>query len=307
MDTDLISRSAFQQEDISQVPKYYSSNYRMANPTFYQDLKMRSQFTDTHMDLTAQPEPVPLHSHSFFEILFCTDGEISYLLDARRYHLQKKDIVIIPPGVSHCPLSAEHFRAPYARIVLWANRDLMTLAGGLSDCTGLNTPMILRPDVSSAERVRFLFERGLQEAEQKKPSWQLFVLGNSLEILSALNRLTLNGSFTLDVHEEQTLLDDVFAYIEKNLSEKITLSDTAQHFLVCESLISKLFRAKAEVSFYRYVTQRRLSKAKNMMLDGVPLQEVGFSVGFQDYSTFYRAFVKEYGISPKEYKQAFIS
>ena len=57
------------------------------------------------------------------------------------------------------------------------------------------------------------------------------------------------------------------------------------------------------VSFYRCVTQRRLISAKSFIEQEIPLEDVGRRVGFSDYSTFYRAFKKEFGISPRQYRK----
>jgi AraC-like DNA-binding protein len=57
------------------------------------------------------------------------------------------------------------------------------------------------------------------------------------------------------------------------------------------------------VSFYRCVTQRRLISAKSLIEQEIPLEDVGRRVGFSDYSTFYRAFKKEFGISPRQYRK----
>ena len=91
--------------------------------------------------------------------------------------------------------------------------------------------------------------------------------------------------------------------MEAHLSEKITLPDVAARFWVSQSTISQLFRKKMGVSFYRYVTIRRLSEAQLLIQSGLPMDQVSISVGFQDYSTFYRAFKAEYGISPAQYRK----
>ena len=93
------------------------------------------------------------------------------------------------------------------------------------------------------------------------------------------------------------------AYIEKNLSQKITLEETAHHFYVSVSTITQLFRQKMGTSFYRCVTQRRLITAKTLIGEGKSLEDVSRAVGFSDYSSFYRAFKKEYGITPRQYTQ----
>ena len=92
------------------------------------------------------------------------------------------------------------------------------------------------------------------------------------------------------------------AYVEKHLSEKITLHDVSRRFYVSESTIVQSFRKKMGVSFYRCVTQQRLIAAKNLILEGISLEDVSHHVGFTDYSAFYRAFRQEYGISPRQFK-----
>ena len=62
-----------------------------------------------------------------------------------------------------------------------------------------------------------------------------------------------------------------------------------------------MFHNEMGVSFYRCLTQLRLIHAKSLIAEGVPMSDVGQQVGFADYSTFYRAFKKEYGISPQQY------
>ena len=92
-------------------------------------------------------------------------------------------------------------------------------------------------------------------------------------------------------------------YVDTHLAEKITLEDIARKFLVSQSTISQTFRQKMGISFYRYVTQRRLIAAKTEILAGCQLESLYETMGFSDYSTFYRAFRREYGISPSQYRK----
>ena len=103
--------------------------------------------------------------------------------------------------------------------------------------------------------------------------------------------------------EKPDLLNKVLAYIEEHLSQRITLEETAHHFYVSVSTITQLFRQKMGTSFYRCVTQRRLIAAKALIGEGNALENVSRMVGFADYSSFYRAFKKEYGITPRQYTQ----
>ena len=59
------------------------------------------------------------------------------------------------------------------------------------------------------------------------------------------------------------------------------------------------------MSVHQYLLKKRLYACKNNILAGEPLREVAMTYGFKDYTNFFRAFKKEFGIGPKEYKDSF--
>ena len=72
--------------------------------------------------------------------------------------------------------------------------------------------------------------------------------------------------------------------------------------IFCVLFAHCLFKEKMGVSFYRYVSQRRLIAAKTLIEKGELLENVAAMTGFGDYSGFYRAFRQEYGITPRQYR-----
>lgn len=135
------------------------------------------------------------------------------------------------------------------------------------------------------------------------PGWELAVLGNTIELTVQIQRAMREGGAKPMSAEAPELLDQVIAYVERHLGDKLSLTEIARRFYVSESTITQTFRKKMGDSFYHCVTQRRLIAAKNLIREGVSLEQVGQMVGFGDYSSFYRAFKQEYGISPRQYKQ----
>src|SRR5699024_7122197 len=123
------------------------------------------------------------------------------------------------------------------------------------------------------------------------------------QLLVHMMRARSGGTALRPPAEKRELLDELLLYIEKNLADRINLTDTARMFLVSESTINQLFRKRMKVSFYRFVTQRRLIAAKTLLMEGIPAETASAQVGFGDYSVFYRAFKREYGISPMEYRK----
>ena len=273
----------------------------------YQELEMSSRYVDTHQNVTYSNSRVNLHSHNFYELLFCHSvSGVEYLVGAERYRLQKGDVIMIPPGISHRPLIPEQMSEPYRRDVLWINPELM-------DQLELLVPQEARLHAQESRLLRTagtrweflgeLFRHGVREFEGQEPGWEEIVLGNTIQLLVYLRRAVQDRSAAPLQAEKPGLLDQALAYVEAHLAEKITLGDIAKHCWVSQSTITQTFRNKLGVSFYRSVTQRRLIAAKTLIIEGVPLETVGRRVGFSDYSSFYRAFKQEFGISPRQFRK----
>lgn len=272
----------------------------------YQELEMSDPFVETHRDVSYSNAQLTLHSHTFYELLYCCNNcGAEYLVGADRYRLQKGDIVFVPPGISHRPLLPDHMQEPYERYVLWISQEFIDqfarmFATGAEKLAG---GTLLRTGNNKWELLGGYFRRGVWEAENQAPGWQAAIIGNTITLLTLMSRSIKERTASVLKAEKPDLLNEVMTYIELHLNEKITLEETAKHFYVSISTITQLFRQKMGTSFYRCVTQRRLIAAKVRIGNGEALEDVSRAVGFADYSSFYRAFKKEYGITPRQYTQ----
>lgn len=102
---------------------------------------------------------------------------------------------------------------------------------------------------------------------------------------------------------KKSLLEQITIYIEDNAGKKLTLKETASHFGVSVSTVTQLFQKKPQTTFHGFVTQCRMEKARKLICQGRTLESVGREVGYQDHSTFYRAFRQTFGMSPREYRK----
>lgn len=279
----------------------------LESDNLYQELEMSSRYVDTHQDMSHSGAHVQLHSHTFYEIIFCRNScGAEYLVGAERFRLQKGDIILVPPCVSHRPLLPEAMTVPYIRDVVWVSTELVGMIRRLfprKEIHRVNDGHLLRTAGTKWEYLGELIHGGVREAETRAPGWDVAVIGNTVSLMTHLKRAFEDADTVPLQAEKPELLDRALAYIEENLSRKITLEETARCLYVSESTVTQTFRRKMGVSFYRCVTQRRLIAAKALILDGVPLETVGERVGFSDYSGFYRAFRQEYGISPRQFRK----
>ncbi len=268
----------------------------------YQELEMDSPLVDVHSDTSTSRDEVQLHSHTFYELICCHSGNVQYLVGMQRYRLQRGDIVIVPPGISHRPLFLEQLNEPYRRSVFWFSKEFAEqVSQRLPEIQRVPNQYLFRTGGTKWENLAGFFRAAVQENELREPGWQAAVIAQAELLCVGLIRASAN--MRPPQSERMELMDEIMLYIEQNMTEKLSLEQTARHFHVSESTVSQLFRKRLAVSFYRFVTQRRLIAAKNLIQTGTSLERTAVEVGFGDYSNFYRAFRREYGITPAAYRQ----
>lgn len=239
---------------------------------------------------------LPMHSHNFLEIFrYTSDSQVEYLIGTHRYLFQKGDIICIPPGTFHQVLHYEPRDIPCVRELIGISPTFLEHAGW-SDLP--KEYYVLRATQERKEHFANLCGLCVEEANRQDPYWNNMLSGYVQLLLTMIVR---SGNMSISA-EEDGVFENVLAYIDANLSQKITLSDAAKHFFTSERTITREFQKNLGISFHRYLTQRRLMMANNLLRTGLSLEEICQRVGYSDYPTFYRAFKKEYGVSPRQMK-----
>ena len=102
-------------------------------------------------------------------------------------------------------------------------------------------------------------------------------------------------------HNNSAIVDKITKFITLNIANKILIEDIANHLALSISRISHIFKEETGISILKYINKRRMYLAKEFIRSGDTFIEVASKCGFQDYTSFFRTFKKEYNITPGEY------
>ena len=249
------------------------------------------------------------HSHDYYEFYFFESGSVSMEIADRQYALHQGDMLIIPPGVFHRAIVAEDGDT-YRRFVFWISRDfLQALAGQapeygfLARCAEQQLQYRYSFDRITFNTIRFLLFSVLDELRTGRYARDEMLQMELRRLLLTVNRLVFEQQNEKSTKEERNQYAVISSYIDEHLNEPLTLDSIAGQFFLSKYYVAHLFRERAGLSVLQYLTKKRLAAVCAAIQNGQPIHEACLQYGFQEYSSFYRAFQKEYGLSPSAYRE----
>lgn len=103
-------------------------------------------------------------------------------------------------------------------------------------------------------------------------------------------------------------LEPALSFVNRNLHRKIIQSEVAEMCGLSPFQFSRLFKKQYQVTFQAYVLHKRITEAMRMLHHPrATVTDVCFNVGFSDLSYFARAFQRQVGTSPSQYRQTVTS
>ena len=253
---------------------------------------------------------VSLHHHEFYEIYFFVSGNVSYNIESRSYRLSPGDVLLINPQELHQPVFSPE-KQNYERYVLWLSSSFLQQFilpdQDLSQCFDTSQPThtnLIRPDGVTRELLTYLFQQLIREQDSREFAAELNCLSLLAQLLVLVNRTALRAGRAPEPRENaDSVVYRMLGYINEHYSEDLSLDLLANEFFLSKYHLSREFSRVVGTSVHRYIVQKRLIMARQMMAAGTSTSEVSQLCGFGDYSNFYRAFTNEYQISPRKYME----
>lgn len=228
------------------------------------------------------------HCHFLYEAYLLIEGEINYVIAGETFTLKSGNMLLIPPAVFH---RAEITAAdkPYRRAVM-----IFAPPAGFSD---KKRPLLYRENAE----IRALFDRLLSYADRLD--------GNELDAIAAaypaelmilLNHVSpVETLEPVDEADMPSVVRKAVAYINDRLAEDFTLDDVAKAADVSKHYICHAFGKTVGEGVMEYARHRKLEEARLLIEAGIRPGKAAAKMGFDNYTTFYRAYKRFYGQAPR--------
>ncbi len=267
---------------------------------------------DTNLRLynNDEAEDYPKHWHAPLEIIMPTVSGYEATCSNINYKLQEGDILIINPGVIHS------LKAPPLgeRLIFQADYSILRRIKELETTLSTIAPALLITAEESRithDHIQELMYSIKDEYFSDAPMSEASVYAKLIEIFVRIGReyspttrlFHVNNSKKKEYKEKFV---SICEYINEHCTENMSLDDAAQMAGFSKYHFSRLFKCFTNVSYYKYVNQKRIAHAENLLIDpALTVTEVALQSGFDSLSAFIRMFKIVKGVTPTEFKMMY--
>ena len=271
-------------------------------------------------------ENYPPHWHSPMELLMPIENEYTIVVGNDKYVVKPYEILFIGSGVIHSCIAPPKglryfFQIDISRIKgISGISNILSFIGNAIHITPENSPQLHRKLISLFDEIcdeyysseDFIFPN----AEKNETSDSIsrgslcepVIYSNFITMLTMIGRDYLEqidsemGS-PLKKKEYIGKFMNVCRYIDEHFAEELDLESVASMAGFSKYHFSRLFKQFANISFYKYVNNRRIIHAKELLANpGLTITQVAIQSGFSSTTAFIRMFKQIQNCTPSEFR-----
>ena len=247
-----------------------------------------------------------------YRFLFVDKGRLDIRIDGRVERIGAGDLLFLTPGDRYRLLPTDSDFSVYNLFF-----DILRVGeiptDAPSSCVfipdykeSLRSPAVIISDFPLLNRlcilrgldVRHIFER-LHRMNNESSFGDFYKTSHVRSILAEIALSSCNEKNT-----ERNVADEIFAYVYSNYDMDISARSISEHFSYHPNYVNKLIKEKTGKSLSEFIRRVKIEHAVALLTEVETTPNKIFrALGYYDYSHFYKAFVKEMGMSPSEYKR----
>ncbi len=248
-----------------------------------------------------------LHFHDHYEFMLPLTSPGNIFVNDQVYPLQRGTLYLIGENTLHRTMAT----GAHARYILHISRKALTdLSTPQTDFIQLTRDAFRRATLNGEEMTEIV--ELFQALERNKNDGSF---GSDVRQSIALMNLLLKVAPILDVstagesirNKDFLRVSPILDYIRDNLAEPLTLDQIAGKFFISKHYLCRIFKSATGFSVMEYIIYSRILRARQLLQDGVSVQQAGEMSGFSDNSHFIRTFGHLTGTSPGRYAKEYQS
>ncbi len=268
-------------------------------------------FAKYGMSLNDDLNNYPVHWHEEMEVIRVQSGRGLVFIDGKRLEVKQGDILIVNPYLLHSVARMENEFMTIESVVF----NLRMLESSVADACTVKflAPLINRthlckrlitPDMPYYNVFNENMTTLLMACNDRQEGYELAVKANLTWLFYHFyNKGLVRGKTVEDEEKYSGVLKTALDYIQKNLSQPLTVGDIAAACGYSETYMMKLFKKMTGSTCVEYVNSYRLKEcAERLLTSQEKILDIAYGYGFNNVSYFNLQFKKVYGMTPKEYR-----
>lgn len=235
------------------------------------------------------------HLHYHLEMVYMIEGCTTCAVDTGEYTIQSGDVLLVFPNQVHRYDPAD--KEKYLLFII--NPDLMPELSRSFEGAAPTSPIVrgVGNDPYMHQLLMTLSRTEDMPADYRDAITKGYLLAFFGELLSRM-------TFRENNQTDSMTLRSIVSFCAQNYSRELTLGTLEEELHLSKYYISHLFGSKIGTGFNDYINALRVSEAcRYLRRTNKSITEISTLVGFGTLRTFNRAFVKQVGMSPSEYRK----
>lgn len=243
-------------------------------------------------------QPFPNHFHDYYVIGFIETGIRCLSCKNKEYTIGQGNILLFNPNDNHSCVQCD---------------------GGTLDYRGLNISketMLSLVEEITGQRILLGFSENVIENDELKcylHSLHQMIMDGSKEfekeemllLLISLLIEQYGQPFSSCIPECSKEIENACVFMSEHFAEHITLEELCKRSGLSKSTLLRAFTKSKGITPYRYLQTVRISRAKELLEQGVSTIDTAVQTGFSDQSHFSSFFHMFIGLSPAAYRRIF--
>lgn len=265
-------------------------------------MKTTRYYNDNEIDFTFRGDKRPnpavftMHTHEKYEILYFVSGKAKYHIEGSEYPLNSGDILIMRSNEAH--YIEIHPSQPYERLAIHFDTAILQ---------SIDPNGVLLTPFRNRERGK---DNLFTAADFQTENYLIYLhaITNTgenqrLQVFSNLIAL-LNELYNAAEHRNTNTAPEstaykIVQYVNLHLSEELSIESICKQFYLSKPQLCRIFKRATGSTVWNYITVKRLFKAQRLIKRGASTAQAAAMSGFGDYTSFYRAYKKQFGVPPK--------